>query len=180
MGPWKPTSFGEPQARRFGERTAPNSYQNVDYQSQSTIRLTVSTRRSGSAQLLLQTTRKEFLVGINSRNQHFTRLGLRHYPGGRVNRYTADICDDLGTPRRPRLILNPVQKLRDMGQEATGWLDRSLRAPNHKRFTRRDVASSAQWHTGYGAAIPHNTSIEYFPAPVMYNSKKPPIMLRFL
>jgi hypothetical protein len=45
---------------------------------------------------------------------------------------------------------------------------------------RRDVASSAQRHTGYGAAMPHNTSIEYFPAPVMYNSKKPPIMLRFL
>jgi hypothetical protein len=35
-------------------------------------------------------------------------------------------------------------------------------------------------HTDYGAAIPRNASIEYFPAPVMYNNKKPPIMLTFL
>jgi hypothetical protein len=35
-------------------------------------------------------------------------------------------------------------------------------------------------HTGQSAAMPDNTSIEYFPAPVTYNSKKPPIMLRFL
>ena len=34
--------------------------------------------------------------------------------------------------------------------------------------------------TPYGTAILRNASIEYFPAPVMYNSKKPPIMLRFL
>ena len=34
--------------------------------------------------------------------------------------------------------------------------------------------------TGYGAAMLHNTSIEYFPAPVIYNSRKPPIMPRFL
>lgn len=27
---------------------------------------------------------------------------------------------------------------------------------------------------------PNMASIEYFPAPVTYNSKKPPIMLRFL
>ena len=32
----------------------------------------------------------------------------------------------------------------------------------------------------YGVAILNNLSIEYFPAPVMYSSKKPPIMLRFL
>ncbi len=51
---------------------------------------------------------------------------------------------------------------------------------NASAFTGRDVASSPQQHTGHGAAMPHNTSIEYFPAPVTYNSKKPPIMLRFL
>jgi hypothetical protein len=32
----------------------------------------------------------------------------------------------------------------------------------------------------YGVAILNNLSIEYFPVPVMYSSKKPPIMLRFL
>ena len=32
----------------------------------------------------------------------------------------------------------------------------------------------------YAVAIPHNTSIEYFPAPVTHNNKRPPIMLRFL
>ena len=32
----------------------------------------------------------------------------------------------------------------------------------------------------YGVAILNNLSIEYFPAPVMYSSEKPPIMLRFL
>jgi hypothetical protein len=32
----------------------------------------------------------------------------------------------------------------------------------------------------YGVAILHNASIEYFPAPVTYNSNNPPIMLRFL
>jgi hypothetical protein len=32
----------------------------------------------------------------------------------------------------------------------------------------------------HGAAMPSNASIEYFPAPVMDNSKKPPIMLRSL
>ena len=37
-----------------------------------------------------------------------------------------------------------------------------------------------QWLTDYGAAMPSNASIEYFPAPVMYNSKKPPMMLRSL
>ena len=51
---------------------------------------------------------------------------------------------------------------------------------NASTFTSRDVASSPRLHAGYGAAMLHNTSIEYFPAPVMYNSKKPPIMLRFL
>jgi len=35
-------------------------------------------------------------------------------------------------------------------------------------------------HTGYGAATLRNASIEYFPAPVMCSSKKPPTMLRFL
>ena len=34
--------------------------------------------------------------------------------------------------------------------------------------------------TAYGAATLRSASIEYFPAPVMYNSKKPPMMLRFL
>ena len=32
----------------------------------------------------------------------------------------------------------------------------------------------------YGVAILNNLSIEYLPVPVMYSSKKPPIMLRFL
>jgi hypothetical protein len=32
----------------------------------------------------------------------------------------------------------------------------------------------------HGAAMLNNPSIEYFPAPVMHNSRKPPIMLRFL
>jgi hypothetical protein len=32
------------------------------------------------------------------------------------------------------LILSPVQKLRDMEQGATGWLDGRLRTPYHKRF----------------------------------------------
>ena len=32
----------------------------------------------------------------------------------------------------------------------------------------------------HGAAMLNNPSIEYFPAPVMHNSKKPPIMQRFL
>jgi hypothetical protein len=32
----------------------------------------------------------------------------------------------------------------------------------------------------YGAAILHNASIEYFPAPLTNKSKKPPMMLRFL
>jgi hypothetical protein len=37
-----------------------------------------------------------------------------------------------------------------------------------------------QQPTGYGAAMPDNASIEYFPAPVMHNSKKPPIRPRSL
>jgi hypothetical protein len=32
----------------------------------------------------------------------------------------------------------------------------------------------------YGVAILNNLSIEYLPVPVMYSSKKPPIMLTFL
>ena len=32
----------------------------------------------------------------------------------------------------------------------------------------------------YCAAIAHNASSEYFPAPMMYNSRRPPTMLRFL
>ena len=32
----------------------------------------------------------------------------------------------------------------------------------------------------YGEAMPNNASIEYFPAPVIDNSKKPPMMLKFL
>ena len=39
---------------------------------------------------------------------------------------------------------------------------------------------SSRTHTNHGAAMLNNPSIEYFPAPVMYNSKKPPMMLRFL
>ena len=33
---------------------------------------------------------------------------------------------------------------------------------------------------GHGAATLYNASNEYLPAPVMYNNKKPPVMLRFL
>jgi len=59
------------------------------------------------------------------------------------------ICADqvsVPAPRRPRLILNPVQKLCDMEQEATSWLDAGCEHPttNVSHFTRRDVASSAQ------------------------------------
>jgi hypothetical protein len=51
---------------------------------------------------------------------------------------------------------------------------------NASDFKLRDVAGSDPQHADYGAAIPHNLSIEYFPAPEMYNSNKPPMMLRFL
>jgi hypothetical protein len=37
-----------------------------------------------------------------------------------------------------------------------------------------------QQPASYDAAMPHNASIEYFPAPVTDNSKKPPMMLRSL
>jgi hypothetical protein len=43
--------------------------------------------------------------------------------------------------------------------------------------TRHEAASLTRY---YGAAMPNNASIEYFPAPVMNNKRKPPIMLRSL
>ena len=63
-----------------------------------------------------------------------------------------------------------------------------MRLPRLLMFVPGDVPGRLQAHayprtekhTGHGAAMPDNASIEYFPAPVMYNSKKPPIMLRFL
>jgi hypothetical protein len=42
---------------------------------------------------------------------------------------------------------------------------------------RHEAASLTQY---YGAAMPNNASIEYFPAPVMNNNKKPPIRPRSL
>ena len=44
----------------------------------------------------------------------------------------------------------------------------------------RRVIAPSRTTACYGVAILNNLSIEYFPAPVMYSSKKPPIMLRFL
>jgi hypothetical protein len=43
--------------------------------------------------------------------------------------------------------------------------------------TRHEAASLGD---SYGEAMPNNASTEYFPAPVMNNNKKPPMMLRSL
>src|SRR5208283_4648110 len=59
------------------------------------------------------------------------------------------------------------------GHHSIGTESRSSRSPNRPGSQRRK-------HTSHGAAIPHIASTEYFPAPVMYNSKKPPMMLRSL
>jgi hypothetical protein len=50
-------------------------------------------------------------------------------------------------------------------------------APDIPAMTLHPVPNSP---IGYGAAMPSNASIEYFPAPVMHISKKPPMMLRSL
>lgn len=48
---------------------------------------------------------------------------------------------------------------------------------SHARVRIWEAEVEAQ---GYGTLILSKPSIEYFPAPVMYKSKKPPMMLRFL
>ena len=60
--------------------------------------------------------------------------------------------------------------------EIVDHMSGTARAPVRRR-TRHEIASLAD---GYGEAMPNNASTEYFPAPVMNNNKKPPIMLRFL
>jgi hypothetical protein len=61
-----------------------------------------------------------------------------------------------------------------------GWLvDKIVDHMSGIARARRVTAPSVPPRS-YGVAILNNLSIEYCPAPVMYSSEKPPIMLRFL
>ena len=62
------------------------------------------------------------------------------------------------------------------------WIHRLSRLKRERLIKRFEKVSrgSSGGPAGHGAAMPHNASIENFPAPVMHNSRKPPMMLRFL
>jgi hypothetical protein len=57
--------------------------------------------------------------------------------------------------------------------------DFQLKTQAH-RLARNDVALPAKQHVAHETALLSNLSSEYFPGPVTYSSKKPPMMLRFL
>jgi hypothetical protein len=78
---------------------------------------------------------------------------------------------------RPRWELKTLRSVVMAVDEIVDHMSGTAQA--HVRQDIRDMRLY-RWPNSYGEPMPNNASIEYFPGPVMTNSKKPPIMLRSL